>query len=259
MATYSSTPLGFWHLVKNCFTSYMPIYKKAWPIILVAAFLMFLEALVQAPVVIMWITIVIFFLIRAFINAMIFHEGNQALAAHPVPAHDSYVAAKTKYFSFLLCFFVLYLLLKLLFLSVFIGIVGTMGIDTSTLAYYLASTPPAISSWLGWLCWLLAILFFVLLFFVCFAPALVVTKNLDGIAALKESAELVKWHWWRVLGILAVIFIFIGIVFYFVDIIYPVDSIIIVAIRAFIFTILIYPLIIGTTLTLLHDLQLRHK
>lgn len=257
MTSYSSTPLSFGQLIKNCFAGYGPVYKKTWQLIFLAALLIFLTSLVHLPPALLAVMNVVLLLILAFMNAMILHRGNAGLALQNTPMQESFVVAKNKYFSFLICYVVLSISLVFLVMSLFFAALAAIGPDVATLAAYLGAMPPVLPSWLAWVFLLMMILFLVLILFLYVAPALVITQKLGAFAAFKQSINLVKGHWWKVLGILLLVHICIGIVFYLVDIFYPVQQPLIEAIRTLIFQVIVYPLPVATTLTLLHDLQLR--
>ena len=112
MSFYATKSLGFWQLVKSCFTAYVTIYKKAWQIILLAAIIFFVAATISglSQKIIVAIITVILFLVLALLNAMVLHQGNNALSKKEVNLPESFAAARKRYLSFLVSYFVIELL-----------------------------------------------------------------------------------------------------------------------------------------------------
>lgn len=258
MNFYANKPLGFWQLVGNCFSSYATVYKKAWQIVLLAAIISFIAGAVSGlnEKIVIIITIVLF-LIAALFNATILCQSDKALANKPANISDSFKVATQRYLPFLICYFVLSFLLFLMILSIIMSLV-TAGPGLGELSVYFNTQMSQLPAWWAAVFVVLAIIFLIITVFLYVAPAIVILqKGVGAFAAFKQSAELVKNHWWRIFSVLAIVHIVMILIFAIVGLIFPANQALMVALRNFVFQIIMYPLPVATTLVILKELQLR--
>ena len=97
-----------------------------------------------------------------------------------------------------------------------------------------------------------------MIFLFYFALPLIVLEKNGVFKSFENSVKLVWGSWWFTFGILLIVHFVVIAIGLLVTSIIPSRDIIILALWNFIFSIFAYPLIISTTLTLLHHLKLRH-
>jgi hypothetical protein len=256
--TYSSVPLSFWSLVKQCFVGYVPVLRKTWPYILILSLLSFIAGATSTLTTAIALPItIVSLLIIVFLYGWTLVLGHAVLEKKPITHHAALSVAKKRYLPFLGSDIVLSIVKIVLFFS--LGLTVVILLADAGWGNYLNLEAGQISLWWAAILFVLMLVFLVFTVILYVAPAIVMLDNKGIVAAFRDSAHLVKKHWWRVFGVLLIVHLVMLLIIVLADFAIPTEQVIFSGLRYFIRQFLIYPLLVSTILMLLNELKLRKR
>lgn len=246
MIQYVYTPLNFFTLLRKCFAAYLPIAKQTWALILLSSFLSVIPAVVaKFDVYVSMAISVLIFLALVFIYSVLLHMSHITLTGKPPVLKESLANAKKRYLP-LLGGYIVFILIGLIFYVVGRAIFtfGTL-VNFDSLALILV--------------FLLVVAAIFLLFSVYFALPLIILEHHPVIDSFTKSIRLVWRHFWFTFAILLVVHLVVLLIANIGFVFITSRDVLVLGIWNFIYMLLVYPLLIATTLMVLNDLRLRSK
>jgi hypothetical protein len=246
MFKFSKTPLDFFGLIKNSFAAYSTVVRTSWQLILLSAVLSLIStAAMKLNFYVGCAISVLVMLAIIFLYAVVVHMSYSALSVGESSRKNSMAIAKKRYLP-LLGGYVVMLGIIVLLAAVSGGIYLLSGLfNILPLTLILTAIPVLFSIFV--------------IYVVIFALPLIILEPEKVFKSYENSVNLVWGNWWQTFGVLLALHILVICIALFGVAFIPSRDVISLGIWNFIFQIVLYPLIIATVLTLLHDLQLRYR
>jgi hypothetical protein len=245
MKNYATTPLNFFELIKQSFGSYNTVFKHTWPLVVLTAILSLLNSMFwHVNPYVATAILVLMALLIIFIYAMVLFSAHHALKGQPITMAAAFDLAKKRYLPLLGGYVILAAIVILLFLITF--------------GFFSLTDLPRIGGLFNILAVLAVVFTVFVIYLLFFVFPLIALDNKPVWKSFDTSVRLVWGSWWRVFGVLLIVHLLIVIVSLLGTMLIPSRAIWILAIWNAIVSFIFYPLVIGTLLTLFHDLKLRH-
>jgi hypothetical protein len=241
MARLAMTPLAYHQLIKNSFAAYPFVFKKAWPLFLLAPLPhLILPLLFVYNQTFGWAALFGSILFTWYIFAVILFRVSAGLYGTAVSYTDAFSVAVSRYIKVLggnVLFFAALLIIGLAEFSIWL----TVDVMFSSVA--LMGAFIIIDAFL-----------FTLIYF---AIPIIVLDKLNVLPAFGHSAILVKRSWFRTFMVLLSILMVIMGLGMFGILLTSTNRMLLLTLFDYVYQLVAYPLIISVTLTLLNDLKLR--
>lgn len=244
MPIYAAAPQGFFRLLRDSFAGFDKVLKSIWYLILISACLGLIGAEVFKLNHHIGIAVfVLIFFVFTFIYAIVLYRSDGVLAAKPVSMREAISVAKKRYLRLLGAYIVMMVIITILAAVDF----GVWALTDALKIQFLEILLTGI----------VGLLTIFVVYLVVFAIPLIVLGNHGVFKSYEDSIKLVWGNWWRVFGILLIIyFVLIAVALLGAQLVH-LNMPVIMIIWHFIYHFISYPLVISATLVLLHDLRMR--
>lgn len=241
MARLARTPLTYHELVKNSFAAYPFVFKKAWPLFLLAPVPhLILPFLFIFNPTFGWAALFGSILFTWYFFTVILFRVSAGLHGTPMSYSQAFASSVSRYLKVLggnVLFFVALLVIGLAEFSIWLT-VDVVFSSVALMAVFIVID---------------AILFTL----IYFAIPIIILDKLNVLPAFGSSAILVKRSWFRTFMVLLTMLVVILGLGMFGIILTSTNRLLLLTLFDYIYQLLAYPLIISVTLTLLNDLKLR--
>lgn len=237
---YAPTHLPFFECLKQVFVSYPKIYKPVFVLLLVFAGIHLLDVPLHH---IYWLVslvgFIVLFLAGVYLYSGILWIAHSVLAGKAAPSVRDALHHSNG------------LIFKILggIILIFLIHAGLWGLSQVMMFYAYQAYMGIISLTLLLVISMLAALFFY------FTLPLIILDRLGPFQALKRSAQLVYGHWWYCFGVMFFVFAVVAVIASLGFQIYQYDSHWISAAYDFIILMIVHPLYVTLTLTLLNEIK----